>query len=75
MFKGTTGPQSGRTSRSQAEKLGTDPEGFVKAPEYDAQGGHPITPAMPSQTYKAEQLKPGTDSKPIDPSTPFVLKP
>lgn len=51
MFKGPTGPQTGRTPRTQAEKIGTDSSGFVNAPDYNAQGGHPNGAGMPGGVY------------------------
>ena len=73
-FKGLVGPQSGRTSRSQAESIGTDAEGFVKAPDYFSQGGHPVGPGMPAQDYKeTPQRAPAGGGNVPDPS-PFTIK-
>lgn len=77
MFKGPKGPVSGRTPRTQAEKIGTERSGFeVLDANYNAQGGHPTGKGMPTGTYKHT----GEDTKPkesgganFDPS-PFTTK-
>jgi hypothetical protein len=74
MFKGPTGPKSGRTPRAQAERIGTDPSGFDGMPGYFPQGGYPITPTMPAQPYNyrdADPLPSGGSN--FDPS-PFTVK-
>lgn len=73
MFKGPTGPQSGRTGRSQAESIGTDPEGFTGAPGYHVQGGHPLTAGYPTGVYS--EADPALTSTPsgFDPM-PFTIK-
>lgn len=72
MFKGPTGPQSGRTPRTQAEEIGTSKEGFVEGPAYDPKAGHPITKDFPQQQYKEQQMKPVV-SQPINIPAPFTL--
>ena len=72
-------PATIRTSRTIAEEKGTDPEGFVKSPDYFAQGGHPITKDLKAQPYTEPVA--GTDVPPTtanaatqyDPS-PFTIK-
>jgi hypothetical protein len=73
-FKGTVGPQSGRTSRSQAESIGTDPQGFVKAPEYFPQGGHPVKPGMPAQEYKETPMREPSGGGSVPDPSPFTTK-
>ena len=72
MFKGTTGPQSGRTSRTQAEDIGADPEGFAEAPNYNVQGGHPVGNGLKADTYSEKGTAPSTGGKTFDPS-PFSI--
>lgn len=72
MYKGPVGPVSGRTPRSQAEKMGTDPSGFKEGPAYDAKGGHPVTAEQPKQEYKPAALKAG-GGKPMEIPAPFTL--
>lgn len=54
-----------RTSRTQAEKIGTNPAGFENSMTYFAQGGHPVTPATPAMAYTPSKLVPGVGGKPI----------
>lgn len=71
MFKGPTGPQSGRTGRSRAEEL-NDPNNFDDGPKYDPKAGVPAS--MPAaQEYNPRPMKPAGDGKPIDVETPFVI--
>lgn len=74
MFKGPVGPQSGRTSRSQAEKIGTDPSGFKDGPAFDPVSGTPVTREMPKQEYKPTPMKEGGDAKPMNIPAPFTTK-
>lgn len=71
MFKGPTGPQSGRTPRTQAEKLGTSPGGFSEQPGYDPTAGTPTGKDYPSSTYKERELKSPSGGKPMEIPTPF----
>lgn len=73
MFHGLKGPQSGRTSRTQAEAIGTDPEGFKEDPPYDMQGGHPVTKDLPKGEYKEAEMKEAGGAKPLDVAVPFTL--
>jgi hypothetical protein len=74
MFKGTTGPQSGRTPRTQAEDIGADSEGFTEAPNYNVQGGHPVGNGLKADTYTEKvTAEPSTGGKTFDPS-PFTIK-
>lgn len=68
------GPTTLRSPRSRAIDIGTNPAGFSEAPNYDAQGGHPVEPGMPSGTY-VEQPPAVTESGPgpIEADTPFRL--
>jgi len=70
MFKGPVGPQSGRTSRTQAEKLGTESSGFEGAPEYFPQGGYPPSKDLPKQEYKEREIKPAQQGSPVSNKTP-----
>lgn len=64
MYKGIKGPVSGRTSRTRAEEIGTDPSGFTdQGPGYFSQGGHPITSKLPAQPYKEAPEIPGANVK------------
>jgi hypothetical protein len=76
MFHGIKGPQSGRTSRTIAEKM-NDPKNFVADPEagYDAKGGVPTEMTGAGQEYKERPMKAAGEAKPVDPSTPFTLQP
>ena len=66
------GPTTLRSPRSRAVDIGTDPAGFAGAPDYDAQGGHPILPESPERRYE-EQPPSITESgaKPIDANSPI----
>lgn len=76
MFKGPSGPVSGRTRRTQAEDIGTNPEGFKDGPPYDYTAGHPITRQQPSQQYedKSASVTPKPGKGPLDIPAPFATK-
>jgi hypothetical protein len=73
-FKGIAESIKHRTPRQRALEIGTNPEGFKAAPNYDSRGGHPIDKDHPVCNY-AENVKPPTASggKSHDPS-PFTIK-
>ena len=73
MFKGSTGPVSGRTSRTIAEEK-NDAKNFEDGPKYDVQHGHPITEKMPVQEYKELQLPEKSPAGPKDIDAPFTIK-
>jgi hypothetical protein len=74
MFKGPVGPQSGRTPRSQAEKIGTDPAGFVEGPAYDATAGIPKGAGMPTGKYEPAKMKTPSAGAPVsDNKAPFTV--
>lgn len=73
MFHGLKGPQSGRTPRTQAESIGTDPEGFKEDPPYDMKGGHPITKDFPEGKYAERPMSAPGGAKPLDADVPFTL--
>lgn len=74
MFKGPVGPVSGRTPRSQAEKIGTDASGFVEGPAYDVTAGHPKGNGMPSGKYEADKMKaPAGGSPASNTKAPFNI--
>jgi hypothetical protein len=73
MFKGTTGPQSGRTSRTQAEDIGADAEGFAEQKGYNNQGGHPLGNGLKNDQYSENVTTTPTESgAKFDPS-PFSI--
>jgi hypothetical protein len=78
MFKGTVGPQSGRTLRSIAEDKGTAGTGFSDQPAYDPMLGHPITKDFPKSTYKdvatESNMKSPDAAVPFGISAPFSIK-
>lgn len=51
-----------------------DSKNFMEGPEYDVTGGHPVTKAMPSQTYKAQTMPASPDAKPMGIPAPFTIK-
>jgi len=70
MFKGPAGTNT-RTPRTQAEKIGTNPEGFKGVPDYNPQGGHPTGTGMPGGVYThSEPESPDAGPLPTQPS-PF----
>lgn len=74
MFKGPVGPVSGRTPRSQAEKIGTDPSGFEDGPAYDITAGHPTGKGMPTGEYKDAKMKVPAGGEPVsDGKAPFTI--
>ena len=73
-FKGTVGPESGRTPRSQAESIGTDAAAFVEQPPYFPHGGHPAGPGMPSQDYKETPAREPSGGGSVPNPSPFTIK-
>lgn len=73
MFRGPVGPDSGRTGRSQAERIGTDPAGFKDGPKYDPKAGVPVTADSPQQQYKPMPMSPPTGGQQVSASVPFIL--
>ena len=69
---GVTGPQSGRTPRTRAEEVGTDPAGFRADVSYDATVGLPAGMKRSGGQYddRAEAAQPQAGKRPSDP-TPF----
>lgn len=43
-----------RTSRDRALEIGTNPQGFDDAVQYDVPGGHPVTPDTPRRTHEEQ---------------------
>lgn len=74
MYQGPTGPKSGRTPRSQAERIGTDPSGFEGMPGYFPQGGHPIMPNLPAQPYNYVDADPTPSGGASYDPMPFTVK-
>lgn len=72
MFKGPTGPVSGRTSRSVAEAK-NDAENFKEGPKYDIPGGHQITAGTPKSEYKELPMPEKAPEGPVsDKKAPFT---
>lgn len=69
---GVAGPQSGRTPRTRAEELGTDPAGFRADVSYDSVNGVPTSMKRPGGKYedRAEAAQPVPGRRHSDP-TPF----
>lgn len=73
MFKGPVGPDSGRTGRSQAEQIGTDPAGFKDGPKHDPKAGIPVTPEFPQQQYRPTPMSPPTGGQQAGVPAPFTI--
>ena len=59
------GPGKLRTPRKRALEIGTDSGKFVPELPYCPQGGHPITPDMPSDMHETESPAVGGSGQPI----------
>jgi len=58
-------PGNLRSPRKRALDVGTTPGGFVPEIPYNPQGGHPITPDMPSDVHEEKPPAVGSAGSPI----------